>query len=479
VKRSLVCVIALAGCVTAAQAADLGLDGLKDPLPDTLTYKGVTIYGTIDVGYAYQTNGRPLGSVVSGLEFIPFTTTRNYTGQSISTIAHSGLEQSKIGIKVEESIGWGWTAIARADGGFSPLSGELSNGCKSFFENAGVVYTHQSSNADSGRCGQFFNGVAYAGVSNAAYGTLTAGRQGSFQLDSIAAYDPMALSYAFSLLGYSGTNGGSGNTQAARWDNSVKYVYTYGPFHAGAMYANGGADTGMFGDALGFNLGAVYRGFSIDAVYTKEHGVVGMQSAVNDVQGSQVLAANINDNSTFTLVGKYTYEFGGGYKDASPGDKLTFYGGYTHIDQSDPKNPVFAGFTAGGAFPIKPDNDPFTTDRILQFFWTGAKYELPSGWSFTAAYYHVDQNKFVADSAPCVAGGASKSDCAGTFDQVSFLVDYQFSKHFDVYSGVTYARVDDGLASGFPGTPGAKFGFAGTGTSVDTTSFMTGMRMKF
>jgi len=36
---------------------------MKDPLPDTLTYKGVTIYGTVDVGYAYQTNGRPLGGM--------------------------------------------------------------------------------------------------------------------------------------------------------------------------------------------------------------------------------------------------------------------------------------------------------------------------------------------------------------------------------------------------------------------------------
>ncbi len=49
-------------------------DSLKDPLPDTLTWNGITVYGTVDVGYAYQTNGRPLGSVVSDLEYSPFTT---------------------------------------------------------------------------------------------------------------------------------------------------------------------------------------------------------------------------------------------------------------------------------------------------------------------------------------------------------------------------------------------------------------------
>ncbi len=144
------------------------------------------------MGYAYQTNGRPNGAIISGLEFVPFTTTRNYTGQSVSTVAMSGLEQSKIGVKVEESIGYGFTAIGKLDTGFNPLTGELSNGCVSFIQNAGKPYAQQSSNADSGRCGQAFNGVAYAGVSNASYGTLTAGRQQSLQLDAIGQYDPLS-----------------------------------------------------------------------------------------------------------------------------------------------------------------------------------------------------------------------------------------------------------------------------------------------
>jgi opacity protein-like surface antigen len=120
-KTTLACAFAAAGITASAQAADLEFPKLKDPLPDTLTWNGITLYGTVDVGYAYQTNGRPLGSVISGLEFIPFTTTRNYTGQSVSTIAHSGLEQSKIGLRIEEELGLGWTAIGRLDTGFDPL----------------------------------------------------------------------------------------------------------------------------------------------------------------------------------------------------------------------------------------------------------------------------------------------------------------------------------------------------------------------
>ena len=129
-------------------------------------------------------------------------------------------------------------------------------------QNTGVAYSHQTSNADSGRCGQAFNGEAYGGAQQRNLWHAYGGRQQSFQLDGIGTYDPLALSYALSLLGYSGTNGGSGSTEAARWDNSVKYVYQYGPVHAGAMYSDGGDDTGLYGDGYGFNVGGAYKGFS-------------------------------------------------------------------------------------------------------------------------------------------------------------------------------------------------------------------------
>jgi hypothetical protein len=62
---------------------------------------------------------------------------------------------------------------------------------------------------------------------------------------------------------------------------------------------------------------------------------------------------------------------------------------------------------------------------------------------------------------------------------VSILVAGKFGGLGDhVYTGVTYARVTNGLASAFPGTPGAKFGLAGTNTSVDTASWMSGFRLK-
>ena len=499
-KRTLLLALAVTGLAANAQAADMPASAgipfinpaeFKDPLPDSLTFYGVTFYATVDVGYAFQTNGRPLGNVVSTLEFIPFTTTRNYTGQHISTIAANGLQQSNVGVRWDEAMGLGWSFVGRAESGFDPLTGRFSDGCSSFVVNAGLTYTAQNSNADSGRCGQAFNSQVYAGVSQTQLGRLTIGRQNSFQLDAIGVFDPLALSYAFSLLGYSGTDGGSGSTQAARWDNSARYIFEYGPASGGAMYSQGGNGTGIFGQSYGFFLAANYQGFAAEGTYTREHGAVNLQTAVNDIFGNPNLAASISDDTEWGIMAKYTFEFGGysagpplATKEAKPQvhDLLTFYAGYTNVRQTNPTTPIFFGGAANN-YPLLvtaalPDNNAFTTAKIQQFFWTGAKYELPWGLSFTAAYYHVDQNQYVADGAPCVLGGASKTDCAGTFDQGSFLVDYAFTKHFDVYAGVTYGIVRNGLASGFPGTPGAKFGFAGTGTSVNTTSAMTGLRVR-
>ena len=230
-RRTLVvaCALAFAGFAAQANAADLNVGsvkdspedvgGFKDPLPDSLTWHGVTFYGTVDVGYAYQTNGRPLGSVVSDLEYSPVHDDPElYRSVRFDHYANA-LEQSKIGVKVEEDIGYGLTAIGKLDTGFDPVTGELSDGCSSFVQNTGVAFSQQTSNADSGRCGQAFNGEAYAGVSSPPMARLLAAGSSRSSSMTLATYDPMTLSYALSLLGYSGTNGGSGSTEAARWDN--------------------------------------------------------------------------------------------------------------------------------------------------------------------------------------------------------------------------------------------------------------------
>ncbi len=487
-KKHVIFALTLSGVAVSAQAADLSIESIKDPLPDTLTYAGVTVYGTVDVGYAYQTNGVPLnGAYPGGLEYQAFTTTRNFHGAQ-STLAESGLEQSKIGVKIEENIGYGFTAIGKLETGFNPLSGELTDACAAMVRNTNVPYNQQTANADSSRCGQAFNSVAYGGISSPIYGTLTFGRQNSLQLEALAAYDPQGLSYAFSFLGYSGFDGGGGSTQAARWDNSIKYALSYGPVHGAFMYSDGGADTGVLGRSYGVNLGAAYKGFSVDGVYQNEQSAVNLRTSFDDGTQSApfpnvpvgTLAAYISNDELWNIMGKYTFEFGGGFKDEGPTSKLTLFAGYSHDEKSPTSGnpPANIYDTAQGGYPIEI-NAYLQTSIIYDTEWVGAKYQT-GPWSFTGAYYHINQNSF-ALSALGTAGWihnitctspAENLWCSGEFNEASFVVDYAFNKHFDVYAGINYSEVTNGMAATFQGVPAS-------GGSENQTTFMTGLRMKF
>ena len=453
--------------ISAGARADL-----KDPIPDSLSLGGVTVYGTVDVGYAYQSHGVPLsGQYVGGLEYQAFTTTRNFAG-SVSTIAESGLEQSKIGIRIAEPIGDDLSLVARLETGFNPLSAELTDACGAIATNSGKPQGQQTANADSSRCGQPFNSVAYGGISSPTYGTLTIGRHNSLQLDALVLYDPQALSYAFSFLGYSGFNGGAGSTQGARWDNSVKYAFQSGPVHLAAMYSNGGQDTGIIGKAYGANIGVTFGGLSVDAVYQNEKSAVNLRSSFDNGANptpTPGLAAYISDDTSYNIEGKYTFDVGS----SAQKDKLTIYAGYTHIEKA---HGDYTSGAAEGNYPISVGIN-INSSAIYNMEWVGARYTFNTNWNLSAAYYHITQNSWTIGLGPsgnnnigCSAAGLL---CAGDFNEASFVADYVFNKHYDLYAGVNYSEVTDGLANGFVGTT------VGTSGSENQVTFMFGGRVKF
>lgn len=445
-----------------------------DPIPDSLSLGGVTVYGTVDVGYAYQSHGVPLNATYpGGLEYQAFTTTRNFAG-SQSTLAESGLEQSKIGIRVSEPISGDFTLVATAETGFNPLSGELTDACAALVTNSGVAQGHQTANADSSRCGQPFNSVLFGGASSTSLGTLTIGRQNSLQLAALVAYDPQALSYAFSFLGYSGFDGGAGSTQAARWDNSIKYAYANGPVRVALMYSNGGQDTGILHSAFAAQLGGTFGGLSVDAVYENENGAVNLRSSFDnaaDPTPTPGLAAYISDDTSYNLMGKYTFEFG----QSKMKDKLTLYAGYSHIQKAHSDYTTGAG---EGNYPLSVGIN-INNSAEYSMEWFGARYAMSSGWNFTGAFYHTSQNSWTigggttaVDNIGCSAAGLL---CAGDFYEASGVVDYVINKHYDAYFGLNYSEVTDGIASGYVGTPGK----SATYGSENQVTAMVGFRVKF
>jgi predicted porin len=410
-----------------------------------LSYYGITVYGTIDIGGGYETHGTPFNhDIITGVEEL----VQKNSNRPQWLLTPNGMTQSNIGIKGNETITPGLNFIFDVNFGFDPYSFSAANGPLSLRDNNGVPLANQTSNADSSRAGQFYNAIGYAGFSSQTYGTLTVGRQNSLELDGVNAYDPMGGSYAFSVIGWQGTAVGGGDTEDARISTSVKYRLNVGDdwFRIGAMAQFGGYDEnnatqGEYGAQIGkdFDFGAAGK-LSVDGIFTYDKGAV---KAASLAAGSaafaaapNTLAATISDDTSGMLLARYTYQ------------KLRVFGGYEFISFSNPSSPLTSGFNNIADIPVLFGNitqNAFVHDEHLQIMWTGARYAFTSTLDAGVAYYHYDQNSF----GKTFCGDNSASTCAGTLDAVSLNVDWKFAKKFDLYAGMMFSQVRNGLANGY------------------------------
>ena len=202
-----------------------------------LTYAGFTVYATLDAGLMYNINGAAWNPA-----FV------NGTQGLIHKESHgpkwlwspNNINQSVIGIKMSEPIGYGWSLVGTLEAGFDPLSGYLSNSQRSQVMNNGKALVLQSANGDSSRAGQWDNSQGFIGVSNKTYGTLTFGRVNALSLDALIAYDAMGAAYAFSPFGFTGAYAGFGDTELARSNTGFKYRVEYMNFRAAGLAQVGG-----------------------------------------------------------------------------------------------------------------------------------------------------------------------------------------------------------------------------------------------
>src|ERR1700688_982571 len=232
------------------------------PSDDSLTWHGVTLYGIVDIGLQYQNHGAPISDYFPpGSEEI----IQKNSNKSVLGFTPSNLSQSRVGLSGKEPLVDDWSAVFRLETFFNPQSGELSDALKSVALNNGRALAAQNTGVDSSVGGQIFT-QSYAGFSSKTYGTLTFGRQNTTMADGIAKYDPMAASQAFSLIGFSGTAAGGGDTEDRRLDSSLKYAGVFGPMHLGAQYKFNGSH-GSAATAFEAQLGADYAGASVDLYY--------------------------------------------------------------------------------------------------------------------------------------------------------------------------------------------------------------------
>lgn len=437
---------------------------------DSLTWNGITLYGIVDVGLSYETHGAPSNDYFpAGIENI----VQKNSNKSVTAVTPNNLSQSRIGLSGNEPIAGDWAGVFRVETYFNPQSGDISDALKSLTQNNGRSAVNQTTNVDSSIAGQLF-GVAYAGFSSPTVGTFTFGRQTTNLADGISKYDPLFASNAFSLIGFSGTTAGGGDTEDRRLDQMVKYVGKYDWAHVGALYQFGGS-TGSTNTAYQFTVGGEFAGFSADAYYYKKYDAVsvsalsaaqvgeltatGTPPVLGSLAGSGLTVSNslsgtVSDNTTYGIMGLYALE---GWK---------FFGGYEHIDFANPSNPYGAGQDIIGGYKLAfVNNTAYTSEKELQVYWAGLRFAVTPDFDLAASYYGYKQNSYATGAnAGCSSNKAGS--CSGTESAVGLLADYHFSKRFDAYIGGLWTSVAGGLSNGYD-------------LNTSTISTTLGVRYKF
>jgi predicted porin len=450
-----------------------------------LTWHGITLYGAYDVGVGWVSHGLPQN---------PY----NYEGSSLVNrnanhsrflVEPDNLSQTGLGIRGKEEIAHGWSVVFNASTGINPQSGQLANASATNTENNGLPRADYSEAIDGARAGQPFNDEYYGGISSTWLGTLTFGRQRALGTDTMLLYDPVAGGYAFSYIGYNGTMAGGGDTESTRWDDALKYRLTYGPVHFGAMYkfvdGTGGCYSATAGwtattctpeqahnDAYGFNLGAGYHALSADLVYQHYNQAISVlnpllgpqspaapyQSTTDSINTNQIVGANllattntvygiVTDNNAVMTAAKYTW------------DPFKLFAGYEYIWQNNPSRPLGVGATDQGGYLMSGvEDNNLDSEKLLQIWWTGAKYTYRTKTDFTFAWYEQRQNDFRFPKT-CSAAAGFRSSCAGTLDEGSLYADHHFTKRFDSFAGIAYSYVGGGLDIAIPHGPGVRYNY--------------------
>jgi predicted porin len=448
-----------------------------------LTWHGVTLYGAYDVGVGWVSHGLP----ENGYNYEGESLVNRNGNQSRFIVAPNNLQQTGFGVRGKEEFAPGWSVVFNVSTGINPQSGLLANASLTDINNNGLPRASYSEAIDGARAGQPFNDEYYAGVSSKQFGTLTFGRQRALGTDAMLLYDPAGGAYAFSYIGYNGTMAGGGDTEDSRWDDALKYRLTYGPVHFGAMYKFANGSGGCFSatagwtaanctpvaphnDAFGFDLGGNYGKFSADIVYQHYNQAISVlnpllgpqspsapyQSTTDSINTVQITGANlidptntvygiVTDNNAVMIAAKYVR------------DPFKFFAGYEYIWQNNPKNPLGVGASDQGGYIMSGvEDDNLDNEKLVQIWWTGAKYTYRSKTDFTVAWYQQRQNDFRSPPACSVTAGF-RSSCAGTLNETSFYVDHHFTKRFDGFAGIAYSFVSGGLAIAIPHGPGVPY----------------------
>jgi predicted porin len=410
-----------------------------DAATDWLTWHGITVYGAIDVGVGWVSHGLP----ENGYNYEGESLVNRNGNQSRFVVAQNNLQQTGLGVRGKEQFLPGWSFVFNANTGINPQSGNLANMAATNVHNNGLPRSSYSFAGDGARAGQVFNDELYGGISSTEFGALTFGRQRALGADAMLAYDPAGGAYSFSFIGYSGVMAGGGDTQNTRWDDALKYRLAYGPVHFAAMYKFASGKGGCYSaaadwtaadctpeqphdSAVAFDFGGAYEfgenygKLSADIVFQHVNQAISVvnpllgptslsapyQSTLNSIDTNPITGTNligtnnteygiVTDNTAVMVAAKYTW------------NQIKIFGGYEHILQQNPANPLGVDASAQGGYLLSGvEDNNLDSNKIVQVFWTGVKYAFNVKTDITLSYYREIQNDFRVPST-CSAAAVS------------------------------------------------------------------------
>ena len=360
--------------------------------PDVFAQQsGVTIYGAIDTMVRHTDNEITNGTVGDKTK-----------------MEEGVLQGPRLGFKGQEDLGSGTSAVFQLEMGFGANDG---------------VADQQ---------GQLFGRQAFIGLKNTSLGEIDAGRQYGVALDTMANYDPLGM-------GNLPENAWQLYLVGIRFDNSLKYTNTWGPFNAELQYSFGGqAGSTSLGSTRGFALGYSNAPFNI--------GTFVQQSI--DANANKVTIAGLGTKLTLEQTSLFLNYFNA-KRDA---------GFATAVSNS------------GGALAntSQLNNVGNSLQRMDEVVTVGAVYQAAPNMAYTLGY--------MADSVK----NESSAGNSGKIATVYAVADYSLSKRTGIYFDVDYTKVRGGeIDNGQFTNTVMQFVGAGLGGATSRTGIAVGFRTKF
>ena len=451
-KKSLLAIAALTAFAGAAQAQS-----------------SVTVYGLLDVGIMGQSNSNMLNGSTGGTSAgygLPSSSAYPRNGNSFGFL-QGGQSASRLGFKGSEDLGGGTKAIftleqgVNADNGSQYATGLPGNGKTT------TGMGNMASIGDSSNQGQLFNRGAYAGLSDAKYGTLTLGRQQTLMMDNIGGYDPVNAQQ-FSPLAFSGQFGGGGTTDNARANGAIKYKKTVMGFDVNALYAPGGyAGNNGVGTRLEGQIGYEAAKWGVQALTSFQEDATGLSGVTQGTTatgtaagayypngltaGTNQVNVNVYNTRSTQLTAKY-----------SPVDKLMLKGGFQYQYLGTPSSmqyvagqPVLSNGSGFSVFTYQAAQTPLTKNT----FWLGANYDFTPAVKGSIGYYQQNANQ-------------NGLTLAGKTTYISAMTEYYLSKRTNLYAAASQVNFT-GSAVGAP-----SYSNANVSSTVVNQQFTYGLGMR-